>query len=375
MNSPWCLGIFAIGAVYFGVLLLRVLPTLVRLLVSLRTGAVRWPGPIVYDRDPSVSSGRARLGWPEEHLFPTLLWHASVVTAACAFSIFALIGFSRSLVALRESKAWFEAIAILIAYAGGLLSARRVLRHRNQVQQLLSDLTRGVEPRQVDRSSAEAEYAIEHPLVRHPPQRPETKKALRLYLEGLTRLHAGDRARGNLLNQEALSADPALHEHARESLSGMARECSSPEVGPIYYWLGIHSENLRDFHQAAAWYEKAADAFQQLGFGKREGRAHCNLGTVQLQLGNRQRGMEEFEKAVALNPSDGIAHFNIGMLYYMSRDPEDPEYARALDAFAAAIAADPETYGPLVASRLRAYAYTWQEDLREVMQRVSNKRQ
>jgi tetratricopeptide (TPR) repeat protein len=84
--------------------------------------------------------------------------------------------------------------------------------------------------------------------------------------------------------------------------------------------------------------------------------------------------MEEFEKAIALNPRNGTAHLNIGRLYYRISGPGDYRYERALDAFADAIVADPLTYGPRVISSLREIGYTWKEDLEEITQRVESKR-
>ena len=79
-------------------------------------------------------------------------------------------------------------------------------------------------------------------------------------------------------------------------------------------------------------------------------------------------GMEEFEKAIALNPMDGIAHIDIGTAYYMI-----DEHERALDAFAEAVWADPERYGPVVAARLHLFTYTWEEDMEKIGQRLAKK--
>ena len=79
-------------------------------------------------------------------------------------------------------------------------------------------------------------------------------------------------------------------------------------------------------------------------------------------------GMEEYEKAVTLNPMDGIAHISMGMAYYITDD-----YERALDAFAEAVWADPARYGPLVISRLQRFGYTWKEDVEKIGQRIAKK--
>ena len=150
----------------------------------------------------------------------------------------------------------------------------------------------------------------------------------------------------------------------------MAESCSPTDAGPIYYWLGIHSEYLRDWKQAAVWYEQAINAFGQLGYPKRESRAHCNLGNVKMQSGD-PTGIEEFEKAIALNPKNGTAHMNIGFTYYMISEPGDERYEMALDALAHAILADPEIYGPMVQARLRSVGYTWKEDIQRIAERMA----
>jgi len=373
MNNIWLLVIFGMAVFYFGLQTLRILPTLLRLLAALRSGSVKWPGPIIHDPDPKVNLGRQRLGWPLEHLFSTFIWHTLVIMAVFAFSIMNFIGFSQSLLAIRENQVSCFWVLTMIFYVGALLSSKRVFYNMTQVNTLLSDLTSRVEPRQVDGQSAEAEYAIEHPLIGHRSLRSDANRALNVYREALTYLHAGDRTRANILYQDAMKIDPSLHKRAREILSKMAQGCSSTEAGPIYYWLGIHSESLSDLQQAVTWYEKAVSVFEQLGYKKRQGRVHCNLGTVHLKSGNYNLGMEEFEKAIALNPSDGIAHFNIGMMYYRISNPGEEKHEQALNSFANAIAADPEAYGPVIASRMRSHAYTWKEDLKEVLRRVANK--
>jgi tetratricopeptide (TPR) repeat protein len=245
----------------------------------------------------------------------------------------------------------------------------------SQVKDLLSDLSGDAEPRQVDGRSAESEYAIEHPLMIHQAPLTDAQVALNLYHSAMTYLREGDRMQGNLLNQEALRKDPSLHKRACEKLSAMAQGCSPAEAGPIYYWLGIHFENRRKFKEAIAGYNKAALAFEHLGYQKRQGRALCNLGTVYLKLGDYDHGIEQFEKAIPLNPNDGIAHFNIGMIYYRISSPGEENHDRALDSFAAAIAADPEAYGTAITTRMRAHVYEWEEDLSEVLRRVEMKKQ
>jgi tetratricopeptide (TPR) repeat protein len=78
--------------------------------------------------------------------------------------------------------------------------------------------------------------------------------------------------------------------------------------------------------------------------------------------------MEEFEKAIALNPKDGIAYIDIGTVYFFADQPE-----RALDAFAEAVFADPGRYGPVVISQLQRLSYTWKEDVEKIGQGIAKK--
>lgn len=137
--------------------------------------------------------------------------------------------------------------------------------------------------------------------------------------------------------------------------------------------MGIHSEWLSHWTRAAFCYEKAASAFHEIGYRHRESRAHCNLGNVKMQMRDPS-AMEEWERAVALNPRNGTAHLNIARTYYRISEPGEYRYERALDAFADADVADPLKYGPQVISSLREIKCTWKEDWEEIIRRAESKR-
>jgi|WetSurMetagenome_2_1015567.scaffolds.fasta_scaffold18900_2 tetratricopeptide (TPR) repeat protein len=223
------------------------------------------------------------------------------------------------------------------------------------------------EPREIDGQSVESEYAIEHPLIGKHSQHPDIARAIDLFSESVRYIQAGNEWKAGTLLQEALEADPSLHIHACEALTNLAKNCSPEVEGAIYYWLGIHTQYLEDYLQAETWYAQAVESFHKIGYPKREGRAHCNLGRVKMKH-NDPSGMEEFKKAIALNPMDGIAHIDIGTAYYMIDKRE-----LALDEFAEAVWADPERYGPDVAARLHLFTYTWEEDMKEIGQRIAKK--
>jgi tetratricopeptide (TPR) repeat protein len=231
----------------------------------------------------------------------------------------------------------------------------------------MDNIAKNGEPRGIDGQSVESEYAIEHPLIGKQSQSSDIARALDLFFESLRYLQDGDDPKAATLYQEALKANPFLHANACEALINRAKSCSLEDEGAIYYWLGIHTQYLEDYRQAESWYAQAIDAFHKIGYPKREGRAHCNLGRVKIKHED-QSGMEEFEKAIALNPMDGIAHIDIGTAYFFA-----DEHERALDAFAEAVWADPDRYGPLVISRLQRFGYTWKEDLEKIGQRIAKK--
>jgi len=267
---------------------------------------------------------------------------------------------------------WTVLCLSLVALAGASLAFKKAQSNGIQVDSLLSSLAAKEEPRMIDGQSAESEYAIEHPLVGSQTLKADSRRALDLYYESVRCGQEGNIQRAMVLNEEAMRSDPSLHKQAYETLSGMAQNCTAKDAGAIYYWLGIHAEHMSDWAQAGVWYEKAVQAFGQLGYKNRESRAHCNLGHVKMRM-NDPSGMEEFEKAVAINPRNGTAHLNIARMYYSISEAGDDRYERALDAFADAILADPLTYGPMVVSSLRTIGYTWKEDLEKITRKIERK--
>lgn len=374
LEHPWRYAILFGGVVYFGFHLLKNLPTIQNLVVAVVSGSIKWPGPVAHDPDPQVNMGRRLLGLKTEHLLPEFLFYTLGLLGAFGFVILMLIsGTSLLSDAIYIDWTWGMWFITLVVFVSGAQSVRKLRYFVVLANRLLSNLSSGAEPRQVDGLSTEAEYAIEHPLVVHPIQMSDGAKALNLFSEATTYFQNGDQQRAMMLYQEALKLDPDLHNHARTGLSKRAQNCADHDAGPIYYWLGAHSEYLADFKQAKGWYEKAVEAFAKLGYKNREARAHCNLGNVKMRM-NDPSAMDEFERAIALNPRNGTAHINIGTIYYRISERGDPRFDRAMDAFADAVVADPVLYGPIVISRLRDIGYTWKEDLDDITQRVERKR-
>jgi len=307
-------------------------------------------------------------------LFPDFIQSALALLASFVFFLLFFIS-GTSLMAGQIYIHWTctAYFVILVAFISGIVNLNKATYQRKQVSALLSDIANAVEPRHIDGRSMEAEYAIEHPLIDQTGQASEFLRALQLFWDGTTYFQSGNQGQALIFYQQALEIDPSLHEHARQALSTLANDCGPKDAGSIYYWLGAHSEYLMDFAQAKSWYEKAIAAFHQIGYLKRESRAHCNLGNVKMRTMDAA-AMDEFEKAVALNPGNGFAHINIGTIYYRISERGDPRFERALNAYADAIIADPARYGPMVISRIREYGYTWKEDLEDITQRVESKR-
>ena len=374
MGNTWLQIIFGVATLYFGVQTWRLLPTFLRLVAALLSGAVKWPGPRVHDPDPSASKVRERLGVGYQNLFSTFIGNTLGLIAALGFSLLNfLIGTPLLSGSIRIEWKWDLVCVYLFVFAGGWLALQKALVNMVRVNTILSDLKNKGEPRAVGGWSAEAEYAIEHPLIGRKAASSANTRALDQFYES-TRCHQdGEEWRALALYQEALSLDPSLHQHAIDTLSGMAQACSAKEAGAIHYWLGIHAEYLCNWKLAATWYEKAILSFAQLNYSKRESRAHCNLGNVKMHMRD-ETAMDEFEKAIALNPKNGTAYLNIGRIYYGISREGDYRFERALEAFAGAILADPLTYGPRVIASLREIGYTWQEDLEKIMQRVERRK-
>jgi tetratricopeptide (TPR) repeat protein len=327
----------------------------------------------VHNPNPRVDIARQQMGMRQEYLYPNFLCYALVLISAgvfCASMFAAYLPSMSGLIAV--SNPWIVPISIVIVMASAWISIRRVNLHLPQVQIELANLSGEAEPQQADARSVEGEFAIEHPLLAKPGTVP-SRRSLELFCEGTWLLQEGKQASAMPLYDEALTLDPDFHQHAIQALAPLLPGSNPQDAGAIYYWLGIHSEYLNDWGQAAGWYEQAAQAFHQLGYAHRESRARCNLGHVKEMMRDPTM-MDEWESAVHLNPNNGTAWINIGTTYYMIGEQGSANYDKAMDAYAGAVLADPQRYGPIVIARLRRIGYTWQEDLDEITRRVEDRR-
>jgi tetratricopeptide (TPR) repeat protein len=374
LEHPWRYGILLGGIIYFGSYVGKLLPITANLIKAVVSGSLKWPGPIVHDPDSKVNLGRRLIGLPTEHLLPEFIFFALGLLGAFGFSLLTFLS-GTSLLSDRIfiNWAWGMWLITLVVFISGGQSINKLGYLVVMVSKQLSNISSNEEPRQVDGLSAEAEYAIEHPLISIPVKGVSNPRALELFNEATTYTQSGEHQNASLLYQEALKLDPEIHSHARIDLTVLLQNSSNIKMGSIYYWLGVHSEYLAERVTAKEWYEKSVQIFCQLGYKHREARAHCNLGNVKMQLMDSS-AMDEFERAITLNPRNGTAHINIGTIYYGISERGDPRFDRAMNAFADAIIADPVLYGPIVISRLREIGYTWKEDLEDITQRVEMKR-
>jgi tetratricopeptide (TPR) repeat protein len=373
MDSSWLKGLFLVCTVLFVIPFLKIAGTFGRLLFALVSGTVKWPGPVIHNPDPRVTLGRRRVGLKLDHLFSEFVFNVLGITASFTFFLLLYIGISYLSDQFQIRWSCSTVFIMIVLLIAGMMSSNKAILLKDRVNTLLSDISSGDEPHSIDGSSAEAEYAIAHPLLDQPSQTSEFSRALQLFCDGTTYFQSGNQAQALSFYQEAMEIDPNLHEDARTALAIMAQNPAPADAGSIYYWLGAHSEYLMDRIHAKFWYEKAAAAFHQIGYLKRESRARCNLGNVKMQSMD-PTAMDEFEKAVALNPRNGTAYINIGNTYYRISERGDPRFDQALDAYANAIIADPIRFGPMVISRLREYGYTWKEDIEDITRRVEEKR-
>ncbi len=371
MDKTLILIFFGISTIFFGRKFLQIAPTFFELLIALINGKVRWPGLRIHD--PSTSTVRENLGVRYENLFSTFIFNSLGVIGAFILSVLTFISNTAPMSGyVRFNWSFMTIILILGALAGGIMGFNKAKQYSIQIKKLLSDQVKGEEPKEIDGHSARSEYAIEHPLTGSRNLPSSQKRAINQFYESTKCHQAGNEQRALILYQEALRADPSLHNNARATLRKMTDDSNASDLGAIHYWIGIHSEYLLDLKQAAVAYENAVNAFSQIDYNKRASRACNNLGSVKMQMGD-VTAMDFFDKAIDLDPKNGMAHISIGIAYYRISERGDPRFEKAMDAFANAIVADSIAYSPLVTSRLRSIGYTWKEDLEDVLQRVDKK--
>ena len=379
MGNTWPLIFFGGSAVYFGFLCWLLLPTVVRLLVALRNGQVEWSGPRIINPTNFTNLTRSHVRVGYIYLFPSFFF--SVLGLLLTFAFF-LSMFLIYTPVLGDSVwinwTWMTILFIAIMFVGGQINFRRARSLEYKINIILDDIESNVEPRSVDGKSSRSAYAIAYPLHRVQGALPRREQALELFYAATTFSREGDQQKSFILQQEAIRLDPHLHRNAREMLLSGIQDCSPRDMGRSYYWLGIHSEYLRDLRLAGVYYEKATNIFEHIGYNKRASRACNNLGSIQSQMGDIA-AIETLKRAIALHPANAMAYISLGLIYYrlgqieepLSKGTDGPLFEQAFDAFANAIVLDPPVYTPLVASHLHSESYTWKEALDAILERAS----
>ena len=126
MNTACLLILYVVATLYFGAHVLRIIPTFLRLLVALRAGTVKWPGPRIHDSDRSASTVRANLGVGYENLFLTFARNSLVVSGALFYSVSGALAHTPVLSPFItiEQPVW-EWVFLAVAFVGGGMAANR----------------------------------------------------------------------------------------------------------------------------------------------------------------------------------------------------------------------------------------------------------
>ena len=198
-NTMWFQVIYGIISIYIGVLTLRILPTLLRLVAAMLAGTVKWPGPRIHDPERSASIARERLGAGYQNLFPAFVGNAAGVIGGLVVSLLMIISGTPL---LREyivfKSMWVALFLNLLAFAGAIIAFRKAVGNMIQVNALLSNLQTEGELRSLEGQSAEAEYAIEHPLLGNQTFKSARAVALDQFYESVRCHQDGNEAKASI---------------------------------------------------------------------------------------------------------------------------------------------------------------------------------
>jgi tetratricopeptide (TPR) repeat protein len=142
------------------------------------------------------------------------------------------------------------------------------------------------------------------------------ERALKLFQEAYRCQMEGDLERATRLYQESIHCFPTAEAHTflGWTFSFLGRydeaieECKKaigidPEFGNPYNDIGAYLINLGKLDEAVPWLEKAIQAGRYEAYHY----PHCNLGRVYLAKGMLKKALEEFEKALAIEPQYSLA--------------------------------------------------------------------
>lgn len=139
---------------------------------------------------------------------------------------------------------------------------------------------------------------------------------MKLFQEAYRCQMEGDLERATRLYQESIHCFPTAEAHTflGWTFSFLGRydeaieECKKaigidPEFGNPYNDIGAYLINLGKLDEAVPWLEKAIQAGRYEAYHY----PHCNLGRVYLAKGMLKKALEEFEKALAIEPQYSLA--------------------------------------------------------------------
>lgn len=121
----------------------------------------------------------------------------------------------------------------------------------------------------------------------------ELEEAMRLYRESI---HCHPTAEAYTFLGWTLSFQGRYEEAIGECKKAITVD---PEFGNPYNDIGAYLINLGKLDEAIPWLEKAAQAGRYEAYHY----PHCNLGRVYWAKGMLKRALEEFEKALVLEPN------------------------------------------------------------------------
>ena len=142
--------------------------------------------------------------------------------------------------------------------------------------------------------------------------RENLERAIKLFHEAYSRQMEGERDEAMRLYRESIRCCPTAEAHtflgwtfsSLERYDEAIEECQKaialdPEFGNPYNDIGAYLINLGRPDEAIPWLEKAIRARRYEAYHY----PHCNLGQVYLAKGMLKKALEEFEKAVVIQPN------------------------------------------------------------------------
>jgi Tfp pilus assembly protein PilF len=140
---------------------------------------------------------------------------------------------------------------------------------------------------------------------------PRFQKAIELFREAYRHQMAGDLERAVALYQESIALHPTAEAHTflgwtysfQGKLEEAIAQCKEaiavdPDFGNPYNDIGSYLIKLGQLDQAVPWLEAALEAprYEPRHY------PHCNLGQVYWAKGLLAKAVEEFERALAIEP-------------------------------------------------------------------------